>query len=109
MQHIEGIADFRSSFAGPGYYQPGPNCHSTQVGYEVTLLLPFRANAADTDAQQPPYGLTYSYSIVKDGDSDAMVLVPIATAFQLVGLVAHIISTCVKTLIVGSVSASLAS
>lgn len=87
--------------------QPGPNCRSTKVGYEVTLLLPFKFPTSDDEQYQYPWSLTRPYFIVTSGNANDMVLVPIATAFQLLGLIIHILSSCTKGLVIGWVSERL--
>lgn len=43
-----------------------------------------------------PYPLTRQYFIVKEGDARDMVLVPVTTAFELLGLILHVLSAGVK-------------
>lgn len=69
----------------------GPDCESTQVGYEASLLLPFNING-DENGELPPYSLTRPYFAVTAGDSKSMVIVPIATAFEIVGLLLNIVA-----------------
>lgn len=93
-----------SARGGPGYYQPGPDCRHTQVGYEVILLLPIKANDTDIDAEEPPYPLDRMYTIIEEEETKDMVLVPIATAFQLVGLLVYLVSAFVAPFVLGLVS-----
>lgn len=69
----------------------GPDCSSTQVGYEAALLLPYNING-DENGELPPYSLTRAYPAVVSGDSKSMVIVPIATAFEILGLLLNIIA-----------------
>lgn len=82
----------------------GPNCRDTQVGYAATLLLPYDNGSGGDEAQLPPYALTRQYAIVKSGDSRDMVMVPIATAFEIVGLLTYIVAVGMRKPTAGWVS-----
>ena len=83
---------------------PGPNCESTQVGYTASLLLPININPNEEESVLPPYTATRPYFVVTSGDAKSMVMVPIAAAFEIVGLLLNIVAAGCGNLLFGWVS-----